>query len=52
MCLENIIGDFPIKIKKIGLNGCVYDFSVHTITDININIIDTHKYLMKKYDLK
>ena len=39
-------------MKKIGLNGYVYEFFV----DYNIigtsNIIDIHKYLMKKYNKK
>ena len=37
---------------KTGLNGYVYEFSV----DYNIintsNIIDIHKYLIKKHDIK
>ena len=38
--------------KKTGLNGYVYEFSVdYNIIDTS-NIIDIHKYLMKKYDIK
>ena len=34
--------------KKAGLNGCVYDFVVdYQALDIS-NIVDIHKYLMKK----
>ena len=39
-------------MKKIGLNGYVYEFFVdYNIIDTS-NIIDIHKYLMKKYDIK
>ena len=39
-------------MKKTGLNGHVYDFSVdYTVTD-TCHIIYIHKYLMKKYDKK
>ena len=38
--------------KKTGFNGYIYDLSV----DYNINntsyIINIHKYLMKKHDIK
>ena len=35
-------------MKKTGLNGYVYDFSVdHNTIYIN-DIVDIHKYLMKK----
>ena len=49
LCLGNISKDFSVdNMKKTGLNGYVYDFSV----DYNIigtsNIINIHKYLMKK----
>ena len=40
------------KTKKTGLNGYVYEFSVdYNIIDIS-NIINIHKYLMKKHDIK
>ena len=53
MRLGNILKDFKsINMKKTGLNGCVHEFSF----DYNIintsNIIDIHKYLMKKHDIK
>ena len=42
LCLGNISVDFSAKnMKKIGLKGCVYDFSVDYKT------FDTSKYLMK-----
>ena len=54
LCLGNISKDFTsINLKKkTRLNGYVYEFSV----DYNIigtsNIINIHKYLMKKHDIK
>ena len=52
--LGNISGDVSasnIK-KKTGLHGCLYDFSVdYRAFDTSI-IIDIHKYLMKKHDIK
>ena len=48
MCLGNITA---INMKKTGLNGYVYGFSIdYNIID-NIDIIDTHKYLIKKHDI-
>ena len=39
-------------MKRTGLNGYVYEFSVgHNIIDISNNT-NIHKYLMKKYDIK
>ena len=45
MCLGSISGDFSAnKMKKTGLNGCVYDFSVdYKISDTS-DIINIHKY--------
>ena len=53
MCLGNISKDFSLdNMKKTGLNGNVYDFSVdYNVIDTS-NIIDIHKYLMKKHDIK
>ena len=53
MCLGNISKAFTANnMKKIGLNGYVYEFFVdYNIIDTS-NIIDIHKYLMKKYDIK
>ena len=51
LCLENISGTFsPNNMKKTGLNGCVYNCSVDDETFDITNIIDIHKYLMKKHD--
>ena len=51
--LGNISGDVSASnIKKTGLHGCLYDFSVdYRAFDTSI-IIDIHKYLMKKHDIK
>ena len=45
--------DFSVNnIKKTGLNKYVYDFSVHYNAIPVDDIIDIHKYLMKKHDIK
>ena len=53
MCLGNASVDFSANHKiKTGLDGSVYDFSVdYSIIDTS-NIIDIHKCLMKKHDIK
>ena len=44
---------FPVdNMKKTGLNGYVYDFSVDYDTIAVDDILDIHKYLMKKNDIK
>ena len=58
ICLPNISKDWSAdNMKKTGLNGYVYEFSVD-YTDIN-KTVDTaksmpfiHKYFMLKYDIK
>ena len=41
-----------LKKKETGLNGYVYKFSFdYNIIDTS-NVIDIHKYLMKKHDTK
>ena len=53
MCFRNISGDFSANsMKKSGLNGLVYEFSVDYRTFDASNIIDIHKYLMKKISNK
>ena len=49
LCLANISKDWSVdNMKKTGLNGYVHDFSVHyDATDVD-DILDIHKYLMKK----
>ena len=52
-CLGNILGDFSAKkMEETELNRCVYDFSVDYRAFNIKNIIDIHKYLMKKHDIK
>ena len=49
LCLGNISNDFSVdNMKKTGLNGYVYNFSVdHDIIVVD-DILDIHKYLIKK----
>ena len=49
LCLGNISKDFSVdNMKKLGLNGDVYDFSVDYYAIAVDDILDIHKYLMKK----
>ena len=49
LCLGNISKDFSVDhMKKTGLNGYVYDFSVDYDAIAVDDILDIHKYLMKK----
>ena len=51
-CLGIISGDVSTNnMKKPGLNGCVYDFSVDYRTFDTSNIINIYKYLMKKHNI-
>ena len=53
LCLGNTSGDISANnMKKAGLNECVYVFSVNYRAFDTSYIIDIHKYLMKKYDVK
>ena len=49
LCLGNISKDWSIdNMKKTGLTGYVYDFSIdYEATNVG-DIKDIHKYLMKK----
>ena len=49
LCLGNISKDWSAdNMKKTGFSGYVYDFSVdYDATDVD-DIVDIHKYLMKK----
>ena len=50
LCLRNISKDFSVdNMKKTGLNRYVYDFTVGVIADDDI--LDTHKYLIKKNNM-
>ena len=52
LCLWNISKDLPIdNIKKTGLNGYVFDFSVAYDAITIDDVLDIHKYLMKKNDI-
>ena len=48
-CLDNILKDFSVdSMKKTGLNGYEYDFSVdYNAIDIS-DIMGIHKYVMNK----
>ena len=49
LCLGNISKDFSVdNMKKTGLNGYVYDFSVDYNAILVADILDIHKCLMKK----
>ena len=52
LCLGNISKDWSTdNMKKTGFNGYVYDFSVdYDATDVD-DILDIHKYLMKKNNI-
>ena len=52
LCLENVSVDFLANnMIKARLNGSVYDFSVNNNIADTSNIIDIHKYLMKKNNI-
>ena len=47
------LGDFSANnMKKSGFNGCVYDFSVDYRAFYSSDIINIHKNLIKKHNLK
>ena len=49
LCLGNISKDWSVdNIKKTRFNGYVYDFSVDYDATDGDDIVDSHKYLMKK----
>ena len=51
--MGNISKDFSAdSMKKTGLNGYVYDFSVDYNAIAVDDILDKHKYLMKKHNIK
>ena len=52
LCLENISKDWSTdNMKKTGLNGNAYDFSVdYDATSVD-DIKNIHKYLMKKNNM-
>ena len=49
LCLGDISKDWSVdNMKKVGLKGCVYDFSVDYDAIEVSDILDIHKYLMEK----
>ena len=49
ICLGNISRDCCVdNMKKTGLNGYVYDFSVDYYFIVNDKILDIHKYLIRQ----
>ena len=51
-CLGNISKDWSVdNMKKKGFNGFAYDFSVDHDGDTVDDILDIHKYLMKKNNM-
>ena len=52
LCLGNISADFSVdNMKKTGLNGYVYHFSVDYDAIAVDDILDIHKYLMEKNNI-
>ena len=52
LCLGNISEDWSVDdLKKTGLKGHVYDFSVDYNAIAVSDILDIHKYLMKKNEI-
>ena len=53
LCLSNVSKYFSVdNIKKTGLYRYLYDFSVDYNNIYVDDILDIHKYLMKKQDIK
>ena len=52
LCLGNVSKDFSTSnMKKTGLNGYIYDFSIDYNSIGVSDIQDIHKYLIKKMEL-
>ena len=52
LCLGNISNDFPeSNMKKTGLYGSIYEFSIDHKAIAVKDILGIHKYLTKKYNL-
>ena len=52
LCLGNISKDWSVdNMKKTGLNGYVYDFSVEYDAIAVYGILDIHNYLMERSDI-
>ena len=52
LCLRNILKEFSVdNMKNTGLNGYAYDFSVDYDAIAFDDILDIHKYFMKKNNM-
>ena len=52
LCLWNISKEWSVyNMKKTGLKGHVYDFSVDYDAIAVVDVLDIHKYLMKKNEI-
>ena len=52
LCLLNVSKDFSVdNMKKTGSHGYIYDFSVDYDVISVEDVLDIHKYLMKKTDI-
>ena len=52
LCLGSILKDWSVdKMKKTGWNGYVYDFIADYNATVAEDIVDIHKYLMKRNDI-
>ena len=51
LCLGNTSKDFGVNNIKTGLNGYVCGFSADYSTIDISDIVDIHKYLMKKHEM-
>ena len=52
LCLGNISKDWTVdNMKKTGLNGSVYDFSADYDATAVDDLLNIHKYLMKKNNM-
>ena len=52
LCLGNISKNWSVdNMKRIGFNGYVYDFIVNYDAIAVDDILDIHKYLMKKNNM-
>ena len=52
LCLGDVSIDFSVdNMKKTGLSGYVYDFSVDYDAIVVDDILEIHKYLMKKNNM-
>ena len=50
LCLGNVSKDWSVDMKKTGLNGYVYDFSVDYVAITVDDILDIYNYLIKNND--